>query len=391
MSSPPFCGMKNLGATCYLNSLLVCLSHSSPLFSKLLSDISPISIPSKPEEGSDGMSDYLDDKRIFDFMHHFLLFLSLLQDCELKYLDPTSFVHLVRDYDGTCLSPFEQRDANEFIHLLFHSLESITNWDYRDTEIAMRRYLNNLEALRDQPPTPGTKSTLERIISSCFGGTLETTLSSLSSEYTSSRSETFMTLTLEVGRGINSVQEGIRRVFEPEKMSGENGVWIEERKEREEAMRTTIVQSLPPTLILHLKRFDFDLAEMRRVKINDYFSFPHTFTFNLTTDDEVDENGQTILKENKIEYELVCVMNHVGVAEGGHYYSFLKTSKDSTISKQTFKSKNDQGDNNNEGGQNGPDEEEDDGEEDGSGEWWEVNDREVKKVVDVKQCEVKEW
>jgi len=35
-------------------------------------------------------------------------------------------------------------------------------------------------------------------------------------------------------------------------------------------------QELPSTLILHLKRFEFDFDTMRKVKLNDYCEFPET-------------------------------------------------------------------------------------------------------------------
>ena len=41
-----------------------------------------------------------------------------------------------------------------------------------------------------------------------------------------------------------------------------------------EALRRCAFRVLPSTLIIHLKRFEFDLATMDRKKVNDYISFP---------------------------------------------------------------------------------------------------------------------
>ncbi len=42
-----------------------------------------------------------------------------------------------------------------------------------------------------------------------------------------------------------------------------------------DALKRTVLKTLPSTLILHLKRFSFDLDTMRKVKVNDYCEFPN--------------------------------------------------------------------------------------------------------------------
>ena len=44
-------------------------------------------------------------------------------------------------------------------------------------------------------------------------------------------------------------------------------------------MKRTGIKSLPNTLILHLKRFEFDFDSMRKVKLNQYCEFP--FELNM--------------------------------------------------------------------------------------------------------------
>lgn len=40
-------------------------------------------------------------------------------------------------------------------------------------------------------------------------------------------------------------------------------------------MKRQCIKELPPHLILHLKRFEFDLDTLRRKKVNDLFEIPH--------------------------------------------------------------------------------------------------------------------
>ena len=41
-----------------------------------------------------------------------------------------------------------------------------------------------------------------------------------------------------------------------------------------DAMKRVCIKELPRTLILHLKRFEFDLDFMKKVKVNDSCEFP---------------------------------------------------------------------------------------------------------------------
>ena len=41
------------------------------------------------------------------------------------------------------------------------------------------------------------------------------------------------------------------------------------------AIKRASIHTLPPNLILHLKRLDFDLELFIRVKLNDHIEFPH--------------------------------------------------------------------------------------------------------------------
>jgi len=128
------------------------------------------------------------------------------------------------------------------------------------------------------------------------------------------------------------------------------------------------VKTLPKTLILHLKRFEFDMETLKRLKINDYYEFPtvvnmEPYTLEYLTKQESNlenqnqnqnQNGTetqvteyenipqtegnnpiefvddpsflaTIPEEKrKYYYKLVGILVHTGTADSGHYYSFIK-------------------------------------------------------------------
>src|ERR1043166_9554638 len=97
------------------------------------------------------------------------------------------------------------------------------------------------------------------------------------------------------------------------------------------------IKKLPKNLIINLKRFDFDMELLKRVKINEYFEFPTNINMEPYTLDYLirKESGQLeemkfdVANKSQFEYELVGVLVHTGTADSGHYYSFIRERKPS--------------------------------------------------------------
>jgi ubiquitin carboxyl-terminal hydrolase 34 len=118
-------------------------------------------------------------------------------------------------------------------------------------------------------------------------------------------------------------------------------------------LKRTCIKTLPNVLLLHLKRFDFDFDTMRNEKVNDYCEFPLFLDMEPYTreglakrerekkeksneakerKDEDEEEGTKdsdstdlpLFPREYYEYELRGVLVHRGVADSGHYYSFIK-------------------------------------------------------------------
>ena len=88
-------------------------------------------------------------------------------------------------------------------------------------------------------------------------------------------------------------------------------------------MRDCVDNSLPNVLILHLKRFELDYNTFETVKVNDACSFPFQldlgpFTHSSLQQQRIDDDMDSV-------YELCSILVHRGVANGGHYYSLIKT------------------------------------------------------------------
>ena len=104
-----------------------------------------------------------------------------------------------------------------------------------------------------------------------------------------------------------------------------------------DALKRVCVRTLPPHLLIHLKRFDFDLETLERAKVNTKFAFPlgegelDMFPFTeegiRAAGGEEVPPGQSSHRKHPIShyrYSLRGVLAHTGTCTSGHYYSFIK-------------------------------------------------------------------
>ena len=107
---------------------------------------------------------------------------------------------------------------------------------------------------------------------------------------------------------------------------------------------TLSASTLPPHLIIHLKRFRFDFAKMCQKKVNSRFEYPLLFdVWNNTYEARVEERNNKIWERNmregviddveypsdpplrgRCKYALAGVIVHTGTATDGHYFSLVK-------------------------------------------------------------------
>lgn len=130
-------------------------------------------------------------------------------------------------------------------------------------------------------------------------------------------------------------------------MEGSNKVNCDRCKKKTDTIIRTAISTLPNLLVLSLKRFDLDFTTFETVKLNNRCAFGHTLDMKQYTlegleameraaaDQEGDpapmdteegsdqETSKPLLNDEDYEYRLVGVLVHAGVAQGGHYYSFI--------------------------------------------------------------------
>ncbi|KAJ3669934.1 hypothetical protein LUZ60_010258 [Juncus effusus] len=273
-----FVGLKNQGATCYMNSLLQTLYHI-PYFRKAVYHM--------PTTENDMPSGSIP-----------LALQSLFY--KLQYSESSvSTKELTKSFGWDTHDAFMQHDVQELNRVLSEKLED---------------------------KMKGT--VVEGTIQQLFEGHHMNYIECINVDYKSTRKESFYDLQLDV-KGCKDVYASFDKYVEVEKLEGDNKYHAEQFG-LQDAKKGVLFIDFPPVLQLQLKRFEYDFMRDTMVKINDRYEFP--LQLDLDRDDgkylspDADRSVRNL-------YTLHSVLVHSGGVHGGHYYAFIRP----TLTDQWFK------------------------------------------------------
>ena len=263
-----FSGLKNQGATCYLNSILQMLFHL-PSFRRI--------VYAMPTTGIEDIktSIPLNLQRLFCTM-------------QFNKNKSCSTLDLTRSFGWNQRDTSMQQDIQEFENELIDNLE---------------RKLKNTE-LADN-------------ISMLFCGKQKDYIRGLNVDFHHETTQTYSSLSLTV-KGYNNLYESLNYEIEPDELVGENQYKTDEFGVQDVLMGTEYL-SFPPVLRIYLRRFERDYALNRNIKINSKFGYPETIDLTKYMSSDLERNKSNI-------YELHGVLVHSGTITSGHYYAFLRPS-----------------------------------------------------------------
>ena len=88
--------------------------------------------------------------------------------------------------------------------------------------------------------------------------------------HTYDREESFLSLSLPV-KSKKQLDESLKEFVKGDWLEGDNAYFCEKCKEKRDTLKRTCIKTLPPVLVVHLKRFDYDWEAGRAIKYDDYF------------------------------------------------------------------------------------------------------------------------
>ena len=269
-----FIGLRNLGCTCYMNSLLQ-VFYNIELFRESL-----LGCDFKEENNNS----------LFETQKLFLN----LKHLKKGYYTPNSFVE---NFDNEKLNVHQQMDVDEF-------------------------FSNIIDKLENRLKNTGNDNLLKYFFQGRFNDTL--TFQEGCSHHRTNIND-FYSIQLQVQNKKN-VYESLDTLTEGELMNGDNCIFCPECNKKYPAIKRQCFRTLPRILLFVLKRFEFNFDTMTKFKVHDYYEFPIELDMNKYTSDFIDNKNTS--QNNK--YALKSVVVHMGSSEGGHYYAFIKDKKSKT-------------------------------------------------------------
>lgn len=265
-----YIGLKNQGATCYLNSLLQSL-YCTNAFRKAV-----YQIPTQDEETMTNSAYTL--QRLFYQLQ------TSNDTLDTKELTKSFGWDNNRDV-------FEQHDVQELLTKLLELLEN---------------------KMKD--------SGGDKILDQLFNGKMKNYIKCINVDYESSRVEKFSDIQLTVA-GMGSLEKGFEDYVRVERLEGDNQYMAGDEHKLQDADKGVKFIQFPDVLGLHLMRFQYDYERDITHKTNDRYEYPEELDVSPYLDSDADFSESW-------EYQLHSVFVHQGELNAGHYYAFIRPKKD---------------------------------------------------------------
>ncbi|KAH7422022.1 hypothetical protein KP509_13G086800 [Ceratopteris richardii] len=266
-------GLANLGNTCFLNSVLQCLTYTPPLAAYLMDGLHSVSCKVKG----------------FCAMCSLETHVKEVLSSNRRVISPSCFVKNLRSISRS-FQMWRQEDAHEYMRYLIEALQKCSSTE-----------------------CPGGRSLIESV----FGGRLRSQVKCTRCSHCSNKYDPFLDLSLEVARA-DSFQKALAHFTAIEVLDGDNKYHCCKCDMKVRALKQFTIDKAPPILTVQLKRFSS--VGSYGGKIDKKIHFERELDLKPFVNECEDED---------LSYSLYAVLVHSGWSiHSGHYYCFVRTAKD---------------------------------------------------------------
>eukprot|EP00743_Colponemidia_sp_Colp-15_P011390 GILK01012699.1.p1 GENE.GILK01012699.1~~GILK01012699.1.p1 ORF type:complete len:775 (+),score=148.68 GILK01012699.1:279-2327(+) len=297
----PGAGLMNLGNTCYMNSVLQCLTYTPHVCSFLLSKlhsshctVDQWCLTCEAEKHIKRVLGYKEGNGNKRSSHS-----------RVSAYAPENFAKNLPRI-GRQFRRGVQEDAHEFLRLVVEKIQKMAT-------------TGETNKLTDTPCKSPYKS--YTTIDSILGGYLRSQVKCTECGFESNTFDPFMDLSLDIDR-VSSLLESLNSFTKPEMLKGENKYRCSRCKKKVVARKQFTIFRNPKVLTIQLKRFkvDWDVSRFFGGKISKHVDFPTELDLSPFIS-ESDQDG------GSVRYELTSVLIHSGLnSSSGHYFCYCKTS-----------------------------------------------------------------
>ncbi|XP_047034477.1 ubiquitin carboxyl-terminal hydrolase 8 isoform X3 [Helicoverpa zea] len=291
-------GLKNLGNTCYMNSIIQCLNNTAILVTYFCNG-QYLEHVNRSHSTRGAIAEELAAvvRALWSGQYRFIATRDLRNEVGKHQ----------RAFRGC-----EQQDSHEFLTILM-------DWLHLDLQFSI-----NVPPHKDSLP-PSEKAwheytkSKESLILRLFYGQIKSTVRCTVCGKQSVTYESFSNLSLELPANANrcTLSDCLKLYLNGETIPGWN---CPNCKEKRDAVKKLDISRLPPVLVIHFKRFYVDPKEYM---CNAYRKKQTYIDFPL---EDLDMRQFSLHSPPNHSYNLYAVSNHYGSMEGGHYTAYCKSS-----------------------------------------------------------------
>jgi ubiquitin carboxyl-terminal hydrolase 8 len=356
-------GLSNLGNTCYMNTILQCLSQTEELRTHFLSGEFVQAL--KENISNKYKINITNDNQIKGFLSDsvsyqlYVVFHELWDSNNKTAYSPRDFktiagnkIQMIR---GT-----EQRDCHEFLANLLDTLNNELmkqniEFKIRDQPLLreiFRRTVETTRIINSDFPNEVKQQAIDElklykkehekesviwdscvywknyaksgysIITKTFTGTTYTKITCPECKNNSIVFEPFVYLSVAIPKIVDvNINDCLDNHCNSEQLDNDNKWKCPDCKKDVNGIKMINLWKLPYVLIIQLKRFEKKGKRLEKIDT------PVKFNDTLIVDKYVNEMYRSALGERNITYKLYAIGNHSGTASGGHYYAYCKNSE----------------------------------------------------------------